>query len=79
MAVAAARQQLEASLWAGQAASMSNILIGSKYLFILILGKSMSADARPVLEKIKERTSLTVSMNAISLFLTLLIAHPGRG
>lgn len=39
-------------------------------------GDSMSADSRPVLVKIAERLPLTVGMNAISLFLTLLIAIP---
>ena len=39
-------------------------------------GNSMSSDARPVMEKIMERLPLTVSMNAISLVLTLLFAIP---
>lgn len=39
-------------------------------------GNSMSADARPVLDKIRERLPLTISMNVISLALTLLIAVP---
>lgn len=39
-------------------------------------GNSMSADGRPVLDKIAERLPLTVSMNIISLLLTLLIAIP---
>lgn len=39
-------------------------------------GNSMSADARPVMTKIMERLPLTVSMNVISLLLTLLIAIP---
>ncbi len=39
-------------------------------------GNSMSADSRPVLDKILERMPLTVSMNLFSLFLTLLIAVP---
>ena len=39
-------------------------------------GNSMSADARPVLDKILERLPLTVSMNVISLVLTLIIAIP---
>ena len=39
-------------------------------------GNSMSADARPVMTKILERLPLTVSMNVISLVLTLLIAIP---
>lgn len=42
----------------------------------LDFGNSMSADARPVLTKILERLPLTVSMNVISLALTLLIAIP---
>lgn len=42
----------------------------------LDFGNSMSADSRPVLDKIKERLPLTVSMNLISLFLTLIIAIP---
>lgn len=39
-------------------------------------GNSMSADARPVMTKIMERLPLTVSMNVISLILTLIIAIP---
>ncbi len=39
-------------------------------------GNSMSADARPVLDKIRERLPLTVSMNLAALFLTLAIAIP---
>ncbi|MBQ7455987.1 MAG: ABC transporter permease [Desulfovibrio sp.] len=39
-------------------------------------GNSMSADARPVMTKILERLPLTVSMNVISLILTLLVAIP---
>lgn len=39
-------------------------------------GNSMSADGRPVLDKIAERLPLTVSMNVISLLLTLIIAVP---
>jgi len=42
----------------------------------LDFGNSMSADARPVLDKILERLPLTVGMNAASLALTLLIAVP---
>lgn len=45
-------------------------------LLHLDFGQSMSADNRPVLEKIGERLPLTVSMNLISLFLTLVIAIP---
>ncbi|MBQ7607283.1 MAG: ABC transporter permease [Desulfovibrionaceae bacterium] len=39
-------------------------------------GNSMSADARPVMTKILERLPLTVTMNVISIVLTLLIAIP---
>ena len=39
-------------------------------------GNSMSGDPRPVLEKIKERLPLTISINIISLFLTLILAIP---
>ena len=42
----------------------------------LDFGNSMSADARPVLDKILERLPLTVGMNLASLVLTLLIAVP---
>ena len=42
----------------------------------LDFGQSMSADARPVLDKILERLPLTVGMNVISLLLTLLLAIP---
>ena len=39
-------------------------------------GNSMSADSRPVIERIGERLPLTVCMNLVSLFLTLIIAIP---
>ena len=39
-------------------------------------GRSMSGDHRPVWDKIKERLPLTISMNVISLFLTLLLTIP---
>ena len=42
----------------------------------LDFGISMSADARPVMDKILERLPLTVGMNVASLVLTLLIAIP---
>jgi peptide/nickel transport system permease protein len=42
----------------------------------LDFGTSLSSDARPVLEKILERAPLTIGMNVISLFLTLLISLP---
>lgn len=43
---------------------------------VLDFGNSMSADSRPVIEKIRERLPLTISMNVASLFLSLLIAIP---
>jgi peptide/nickel transport system permease protein len=39
-------------------------------------GNSMSSDSRPVMDKIKECMPVTVSMNVISLSLTLLVAIP---
>ena len=42
----------------------------------LDFGISMSADARPVMDKILERLPLTVGMNVVSLLLTLCIAVP---
>jgi len=39
-------------------------------------GQSMSGDHRPVWDKIKERLPLTISMNVVSLILTLAIAIP---
>ena len=42
----------------------------------LDFGISMSSDARPVMDKILERLPLTLSMNLISLLLTLSIAVP---
>ena len=75
MAGAAARQQLEALYGLDKPLHvqyfdwLTRLLHGD-------FGNSMSADARPVLDKIFERLPLTVSMNAISLVLTLLIAIP---
>lgn len=45
-------------------------------IMYLDFGNSMSADARPVSDKILERLPLTVGMNLASLVLTLLIAVP---
>ncbi len=39
-------------------------------------GNSLSGDGRPVIDKILERMPLTIGMNVVSLFLTLLIAIP---
>lgn len=72
---AAARQQLEAIYGLDKPLHVQ-YLDWLERLVHFDFGKSMSADARPVLDKIKERLPLTVSMNAISLFLTLLIAIP---
>lgn len=75
LAGAAARQRLEAlygldkPLWEQYADWLGRLVR-------LDFGNSMSADARPVLEKIVERLPLTVGMNVASLALTLLIAIP---
>lgn len=45
-------------------------------LVTLDLGDSMSQDPRPVWDKIKERLPLTVGMNVVALFITLIIAIP---
>ena len=42
----------------------------------LDFGLSMSKDSRPVMDKIAERLPLTLSMNGLALFLTLLLALP---
>jgi len=42
----------------------------------LDFGNSMSSDPRPVIDKITERMPLTISINVISLVLTLLFAIP---
>ena len=46
------------------------------HLVRLDFGVSMSADARPVMDKILERLPLTIGMNVSSLVLTMLIAIP---
>jgi peptide/nickel transport system permease protein len=47
-----------------------------KGLFTLDLGKSFSADKRPVWDKIKERLPVTLFLNIISLFFIILISVP---
>lgn len=47
-----------------------------KNVVTLDFGKSMSADSRPVMEKIKECLPVTIGINVISLVLTLLLAIP---
>lgn len=42
----------------------------------LDFGNSMSSDGRPVIDKIRERLPLTLSLNIISLLITLAIAIP---
>ncbi len=42
----------------------------------LDFGNSLSSDSRPVLDKILERAPLTIGMNVVSLFFTLLISIP---
>lgn len=71
----AARQQLEAIYGLDQPLYVQ-YLNWLERIIQLDFGNSMSADARPVLEKIRERLPLTVSMNVVSLFLTLIIAIP---
>jgi peptide/nickel transport system permease protein len=51
-------------------------LIWIKKLAVLDLGKSFSPDRRPVTDKIMERLPVTISLNALSLVLILLIAIP---
>lgn len=75
LAGAAARQQLEAIYGLDKPLHVQ-YLNWLERLLHLDFGNSMSADSRPVLEKIGERLPLTVSMNVISLFLTLIIAIP---
>lgn len=71
----AARKQLEA-LYGLDKPLHEQYLDWLSRLLRLDFGSSMSADSRPVLEKIGERLPLTVSMNLVSLFLTLIIAVP---
>ena len=71
----AARQQLEA-LYGLDKPLYIQYFNWLDRLLHLDFGNSMSADNRPVLDKIAERLPLTISMNLISLFLTLLIAIP---
>ncbi|MDR2076558.1 MAG: ABC transporter permease [Desulfovibrio sp.] len=47
-----------------------------KRLVRLDFGNSMSSDARPVMDKIAERLPLTLWLNGITLFLTLILAIP---
>lgn len=71
----AARQRLEA-LYGLDKPLHVQYMDWLQRLLHLDFGNSMSADARPVLTKIMERMPLTISMNVISLLLTLLIAIP---
>lgn len=70
-----ARKQLEALYGLDRPLHMQYIDWLNRLLH-LDFGKSMSADNRPVLDKIGERLPLTISMNLVSLFLTLLISIP---
>ena len=47
-----------------------------KKLAVLDLGHSFASDGRPVLDKIIERLPITITINVLSLFLTLFIAIP---
>lgn len=71
----ATRKQLEA-LYGLDKPLHEQYLAWLERLLHFDFGNSMSADSRPVLEKIAERLPLTVSMNLVSLLLTLLIAIP---
>lgn len=71
----AARQQLEAIYGLDKPLHIQ-YLNWLERLVHFDFGNSMSADARPVLDKIRERLPLTVSMNLGALFLTLAIAVP---
>ncbi len=71
----AARQRLEA-LYGLDKPLHVQYLDWLSRLVHLDFGLSMSADGRPVLDKIMERLPLTVGMNVISLILTLIIAIP---
>lgn len=71
----AARQQLEAIYGLDKPLHIQ-YLEWLKRLLHFDFGNSLSADSRPVLDKIKERLPLTVGMNVISLILTLAIAIP---
>lgn len=71
----AARQQLE-ELYGLNKPLLEQYLDWLGRLVHLDFGNSMSADARPVMEKIGERLPLTIAMNVISLILTLAIAIP---
>jgi peptide/nickel transport system permease protein len=51
-------------------------LIWMKRLMTLDFGPSMSADGRPVIDKIKESLPITISINLLSLLLVLAIAIP---
>lgn len=71
----AARQQLEA-IYGLDKPLYIQYLNWLERLVHLDFGNSMSADGRPVLDKIMERLPLTVSMNVVSLLITLLLAIP---
>lgn len=75
LAGAAARERLEAIYGLDQPLHVQYLNWLGR-LAHLDFGISMSADARPVIDKIGERLPLTVSMNLASLFLTLAIAVP---
>jgi len=51
-------------------------LLWLKRLVVLDLGNSFSMDGRPVTDKIIERVPITILINALSMFLIILIAIP---
>ncbi len=71
----AARKQLE-SLYGLDKPLYEQYFQWLSRLLHLDFGNSMSADPRPVMDKIMERLPLTVAMNGFSLLLSLLIAIP---
>lgn len=71
----ATRKQLE-SIYGLDKPLHEQYLQWFKRLVQLDFGNSMSADPRPVMDKIAERLPLTVAMNGISLLLSLAIAIP---
>lgn len=71
----AARQQLE-EIYGLNKPLYQQYLDWLSRLLQLDFGNSLSADSRPVLVRIRERLPLTVTMNLVSLLLTLCIAIP---
>lgn len=75
MADQAARQRLEAHYGLDKPLHVQ-YLTWLKSVARLDFGKSMSADSRPVMEKISESLPVTIGINVISLIITLSLAIP---